>query len=214
MPNVFLSEDYLVRLISQALAALAAIYRLKASQQFKEAAQQADEALESQFGLRASLLKELDDERLKEMLTTNGTLEMERFVLVADLFKESAELAQRRGDTGSSRRDGLRALNFYLEALLAGWMDEELTLPAKVDALVSTLQDAPLPAETRSLLTDYYRVLGSAEPGGQDSSAMSSETSSDVSSNEAGVVGGGKDPGAVPPRSMGVQRRGIKRRGG
>ena len=46
MPNVYLSEDYLIRLISQVIAALQVITGLKAAQQYKEAEQQVDQALE------------------------------------------------------------------------------------------------------------------------------------------------------------------------
>ena len=139
MPNVYLSEDYLVRLISQAVAALHIIAGHRAAQQHKEAQQKVDEALEGQIGLRASLLKELDDERLKEMLTTNGTLELERFLLVADLFRESAELAQIRGDDVAFRRDGQRALSFYQEAARNGGIEVDEALPGKIDALRAAL---------------------------------------------------------------------------
>jgi hypothetical protein len=139
MPNVYLSEDYLIRLISQAVAALQIIAGLKAAQQYKEAEQQVDEALEGQLGLRASLLKELDDERLKEMLTTGGRLELERFLLVADLFRESAELAQRRGDDPAFRRDGQRALRFYKEALRDGGDVVDEKLPDKIALLSKAL---------------------------------------------------------------------------
>lgn len=139
MPNVYLSEDYLVRLISQAVAALYIIAGLRAAQQYKEAQQKVDEALEEQTGLRASLLKELDDERLKEMLTTNGMLEMERFLLVADLFRESSELAQIRGDDVAFRRDGQRALSFYQEAAQSGGTEVDETLLEKITALKAAL---------------------------------------------------------------------------
>jgi hypothetical protein len=139
MPNVYLSEDYLMRLISQAVAALQVIAGLKAAQRYKEAGQQVDEALEGQLGLRASLLKELDDERLKDMLTTNGRLELERFLLVADLFRESAELAQRDGDEAAFRRDGRRALSFYREALRDGGAEVDEALPTKIETLSALL---------------------------------------------------------------------------
>jgi hypothetical protein len=139
LPNVYLSEDYLIRLISQAVAALQILAGLKAAQRYKEAEQQVDEALEGQLGLRASLLKELDDERLKEMLTTGGRLEMERFLLVADLFRESAELAQRRGDDPAFRRDGRRALRFYRQALRDGGEAVDEKLPEKITALSAAL---------------------------------------------------------------------------
>jgi hypothetical protein len=139
LPNVYLSEDYLIRLISQAVAALQLIAGLRVAQRYKEAGQQVDEALEGQFGLRASLLKELDDERLKEMLTTGGRLELERFLLVADLFRESAELAQRSGDEPAFRRDGGRALRFYRQALRDGGDSVDEKLPDKIAALSAAL---------------------------------------------------------------------------
>jgi hypothetical protein len=164
MPNVYLSEDYLVRLISQAVAALHIIAGLRAAQKYREAEQQVDEALEGQLGLRASLLKELDDERLKEMLTTNGTLEMERFLLVADLFRESAELAQLRGDETGWRRDGQRALGFYQEAAQSGGIEVDEALPGKIAALKAALDgEAKAPKADKST---------SSEPG--KSSATSS----------------------------------------
>lgn len=151
MPNVYLSEDYLMRLISQAVAALQIIAGLKLAQKYREAEQQIDEALEGQLGLRASLLKELDDERLKDMLTTNGTLEMERFLLVADLFRESADLAQRRGDRAAFHRDGQRALGFYQEALQGGGVAQDGALPDKITALKGALgagKQAAKPADS------------------------------------------------------------------
>jgi hypothetical protein len=141
MPNVYLSEDYLIRLISQAVAALHIIAGLRVAQKYREAEQQVDEALEGQLGLRASLLKELDDERLKDMLTTNGMLEMERFLLVADLFRESSELAQIRGDETAFRRDGSRALGFYREALQNGGAAVDEELPQKIETLRAALAE-------------------------------------------------------------------------
>ena len=187
MPNVFLSEDYLVRLISQAVAALHIIAGLKVAQRYKEAEQQVDEALEAQLGLRASLLKELDDERLKEMLTTNGTLEMERFLLVADLFRESSELAQIRGDLVAFRRDGQRALGFYQEAARNGGVAVDEALPGKIEALRSALDGGEQAAKADKA-----------------TSLTTSESSSATSPNKKG------------DSSRQVQRdssRGIKRRG-
>ena len=154
MPNVYLTEDYLIRLISQVIADAAGHRRAQSRPAAtEEAEQQVDEALEGQFGLRASLLKELDDERLKEMLTTGGRLELERFLLVADLFRESAELAQRRGDEATFRRDGGRALRFYRQGLRAGGEAVDEKLPEKIAALGALLGSvkAAKPADSPAL---------------------------------------------------------------
>ena len=163
MPNVYLSEDYLMRLISQAVAALHIIAGLRAAKQYKDAQQKVDEVLEGQLGLRASLLKELDDERLKEMLTTNGMLEMERFLLVADLFRESAELAKLRGDETGWRRDGQRALSFYQEAAQNGGVEVDEALLGKIAAL-----KAALGGEEKGAKADQST---SAEPGKSSSTS-------------------------------------------
>ncbi len=160
MPKVYLTEDYLIRIINQVLAVLAASVGLKTAGQYLEAQQLIDQGFETLFGLRSDLLKLLDDDRLKDMLTNQGRLDLQRVTLAADLFKEQGDIQQAGGNRDASRSDYQRALNFYLEAALGGQTDQEPELPGKMDHLINSLSDAPLPPEIQYSLFNYYENTG------------------------------------------------------
>lgn len=164
MPKVFLSEDYLFRIISQALRALAAIAGLKVAKQYQEAEQLINDALEGLFGLRADLLKQLDDARLLEMLTVQDNLDLQRLALAADLFKEEGEILTAQGDQAGGARSTLRALNFYLESALDGPAQIEAELASKISALTTSLQSTALPQETLFNLFNFYEKIGQFRP--------------------------------------------------
>jgi hypothetical protein len=168
MPNVFLTEDYLIRMINQVLAALAAMLGLKTAWRYQEAEHLFYETLESLFGLRAGLLLQLDDDRLKEMMTYQGELNLQLLVAVADLFKEEGEILQAHGDLPGANSHAQRALNFYLEAILSlnssrdkgGDAVQDAELPRKAENLIHSLNGIPLPDATSYLLFHYYNNAG------------------------------------------------------
>jgi Family of unknown function (DUF6483) len=160
MPNVFLSEDYLIRMINQALAALLAILGLKTSGRYQEAEQLINQTLESLFGLRSGLFLQLDDERLKEMMTYQGVLNLQLMIVVADLVKEEADILVARGDQDGARYFSLRALNFYLEAVLEGQAAVDAELPGKAEGLIRSMESVTLPETTSYLLFQYYQRNG------------------------------------------------------
>jgi hypothetical protein len=160
MPNVFLTEDYLIRMINQVLAALAAMLGLKTAWRYQEAEHLFYETLESLFGLRAGLLLQLDDDRLKEMMTYQGELNLQLLVAVADLFKEEGEILQAHGDLPGANSHAQRALNFYLEAILGGYTTQDAELPGKAESLIHSLNGIPLPDATSYLLFHYYNNAG------------------------------------------------------
>lgn len=160
MPKVYLTEDYLIRIINQVLAVLAAIVGLKTAGQYLEAQQLVDQGFETLFGLRSDLLKLLDDDRLKDMLTNQGRLDLQRLTLAADLFKEQGDIQMAGGNREAMRGDYQRALNFYLEAALGGQADQEPDLPVKIDHLIKALSDAPFPADIQYSLFNYYENTG------------------------------------------------------
>jgi Family of unknown function (DUF6483) len=160
MPNIFISEDYLMRMINQALAALAAMVGLKTAWRYQEAEHLFYETLESLFGLRAGLLLQLDDDRLIDMMTYQGDLNLQLLVVVADLFREEGEIQQARGNLSSARNHALRALNFYLEAILSGQAAPDADLSGKAERLIQSLLGVPLPDTTTYLLFKYYQGIG------------------------------------------------------
>ena len=159
-----LTEDYIMRMISQALAVIMTALGLKRSRKLTEALQTFDQALEILLGLNANLANQLDDSALLDKLTFQGKLDMDRLLVLADIYREQAEIYSLQGQPHSSRFAAQRSLRFYLESVLAGEEIPNLELIQKIETLQHKLETATLPAETRLALMDYVdRLLGSSD---------------------------------------------------
>jgi hypothetical protein len=148
-----LTEDYILRMINQAVAALLKAAGLKKRGKYEEACQAIDQALTGLTGMDAGLVKQLDDRSLLTALTTPLGLDTARLAAVARLFKAEGEVLEAQKRLAESTMDYLRALSFSLEAALHGETDPALA--ADIDELVRRLQGTPLPLETQGLLQDY-----------------------------------------------------------
>jgi tetratricopeptide (TPR) repeat protein len=154
-----LTEDYIMRMINQALATLMIALGLKKAGQFGEALQAFDQALESLLGLNTHLLKQLDDSLLIDRLTFRGRLDLDRLLMLADIYREEAELYTLQGQPESSQFAAQRSLRLYLEAALASEVNPNLELIKKIEALRLKLSSPTLPLETRLALLDYLDCL-------------------------------------------------------
>src|SRR5512139_399912 len=110
------TEDFILRMINQAMAVLVKILGFKQAGQRQEALQEIDQALEVLLGLRASLFRQLDEPRMLQMLVLQGRLDVDRLAVLADIFYEEADILEQEGRMEESRVDSRRALRFYLES--------------------------------------------------------------------------------------------------
>ncbi len=157
------TEDFILRMINQAMAVLLQVLGFKRAGQRQEALQAIDQALEMLLGLRASLLRQLDEAKILQMLTAQGELDIDRLALLADIYYEEGEIQAAEGKADESRQAYNRALRFYLEAALdprsgglPGMAPDKL---ARMAALASQIEAARLPLETRLALLDFYERL-------------------------------------------------------
>jgi hypothetical protein len=154
------SEDFILRMIRLATAALAQIIGLKKSGQYLQALQAVDQALEEVLGLKADLIRAMDDESLLSALTQQNRLDTDRLIILADLFTEEADILSRQGKPAASQASALRALNFYLDVVLE-WGPERVSAKfEKIDELVAILGDPTLPPQTCFALYFYYVQVG------------------------------------------------------
>jgi hypothetical protein len=159
-----LTEDYLMRMINQAVAALMIALGLKRSGQYREALVTFDQALENLLGLDAHLVNQLDDKLLLDMLTFLGKLDTDRLLILADIYREESELYTLQGQPESSQFAAQRSLRLYLEVALAGVVNPDLELIQKIEPLRLKLDTLALPVETRLALLDYLdRLLGTSD---------------------------------------------------
>jgi hypothetical protein len=98
------------------------------------------------------------------MLTFLGKLDNDRLLVLAEIYREEAEVYTLQGQPESSQFAGQRSLRLYLEAALASEANPDLELIQKIEALRLKLAVSALPVETRLALLDYLdRLLTSAD---------------------------------------------------
>ncbi len=155
-----LSEDYIMRMIGQATAVLLKIIGLKKNGDYPEAQQAIDQALEKLIGLKADIIKQLDNESILNTLTHEGKLDIARLALMADLFKEDGDILAAQGRFSESRESYLRSLIFQLETGFDETIQPSVDLTQKIDELVLNLGDQNLPDEPLWTLFCYYELAG------------------------------------------------------
>jgi tetratricopeptide (TPR) repeat protein len=142
------------------LASLARLVGLKTASQYQSASQVIDETLEGVFGLRADLVRRLDDGVLLAHMTYHGALDGDQAILVADLFREEGEILVARGFPYQAYWSSLRALNFYLEVSLNSAPTNLPPPDEKIVALFGELEDYTLPLDTYYQLHVYFDQKG------------------------------------------------------
>ncbi len=153
-----------MRMISQAIAALMTALGLKKAGKYDEALQTFDQALEGLVGLNARLANQLDDDLLLEKLTFLGKLDIERVLVLADVYREEAIVYSLLGQAENYRFASLRSLRLYLEAALASETSLNPELIQKIEGLRQQLAVPDLPIETRLGLQDYLdRLMASSD---------------------------------------------------
>jgi tetratricopeptide (TPR) repeat protein len=154
-----LSEDYIMRMINQALAALMIALGLRKAGKYDDALQSLDQALEGLLGLKPHILDQLDDGTLINEVSARGEHSAARLGVLGDIYREKSELYNLKGQPNTSLQAARRSLRLYLEAALvdeAGFTPE---LAQKIEALRNLLTAPNLPVETRLALLDYLERL-------------------------------------------------------
>ncbi len=156
---VMYTEDYIMRLISQAVAVLTYVVGLSKAGQHDEAITAIDEGLEELLGLRADLVRQLDDREILHMLMVGGTMDYGRAMILAELFSISAESSKAIGHPEKSIPEYRRALVLYLEVALNESSEENADLTQKVILLHRELEGTTLSVEIELGLLDFYEHL-------------------------------------------------------
>lgn len=156
-----LTEDYVMRMLNQALAVLLKIAGFKQAGQYKQAQQAIDQELEELLGLKADLVWRLDDEAMLRALTINDQLDVVRLEIISDLFREQGEIYAAQARVNESRESFRRALMGYLEVGLASESKENnIPLNQKIDGLLQTLGQTNLSDDTLWALFCYADQSG------------------------------------------------------
>ena len=158
------TEDFILRQIRLAAAAMAYAAGLKASGEFQSALSEIDRAIGQILGISPEVAGTLTDDAIREMLTHQDHIDSDRLLMVGDLFKEKGELSailnpSDVGQPGESFWCYLRALNFYLDCALA--TDGEIPgLDQKINSLALILAPDGLLTDSLFSLYCYHEKMG------------------------------------------------------
>ncbi len=173
---IMLTEDYLMRYIRIATAALARILGLKQSLLYTDALFLIDQTLEQLLGLKADLYNSLDDASILALLTEQGATDTDRLVLIADLTREQADIYQSVQEPAQSRWRFYRALNFYLEAQLRGGPERVPSPDNDILELSQQLGFQGMPQEIMFSLYAYFEQTGRFALAGDALAALLAES--------------------------------------
>jgi len=153
------TEDYLLRIINQVIAALMTAIGLRKAGKYSEARQMIEQAIQQLTGLSADLIDQLDDTSILSMLTTGGGLDIERLAILGDLYQEKGAILVNLDQPVQGIFANTRALRFILEVVLVDDSNLSPENMVKIGNLVQELKQNPLPIDTQLALSDYYRRL-------------------------------------------------------
>jgi tetratricopeptide (TPR) repeat protein len=153
-----LTEDYFMRMINQLLAVMTQILYHREAGRYQEAQVLIDQSLEQLLGVPPDLLRQMDDNSLLRLLTTQGELDPDRLALVADLYKLEGDLLSDQGKQREAELDYQRSMTFFLEIRLSGQDEGLYDIDQKIDNLHEKLSGRNLPIEVVFLVFDYFEM--------------------------------------------------------
>lgn len=167
------TEDYLMRIINQAIAALMIAIGQRKAGKYSEARQAIQQAIEQLTTLPANLVDQMDDGSILSLLGAQGQIDVGRLAILADLYQEQGEIFFKQDQSTQGCLAFARALRFMLEVALSEAANLSTQNIEKVEVLVQRLKGSALPVETQLALSDYYQVL----LGNDDQSLVAAGTS-------------------------------------
>lgn len=109
------TEDFLLRQIAQAAAAITKVLGLSKAGKFQESYVMIDQAIEELLGLNAGIAKHMDDASLVSLLTIGKSTGCGKLLALADLFKAEGDVLAVEKHDSESQSSYQRALNLYYE---------------------------------------------------------------------------------------------------
>jgi len=153
------TEDYLMRIINQAVAALMTAIGLRKAGKYSEALQIIQQAIEMLTNFPSNLADQMDDDSILGTLTTQEQLDIGRLAILSDIYQEQGEILLKLNQPVQGSIVFASALRFILEVSLSDAANISIENIGKVEALIRQLNEYVLPVETQLALSDYYQHL-------------------------------------------------------
>lgn len=136
-------EDYIMRLIQQVSAMLAAIIAKRGDGKPAEARQDLDSTCLQTIGLPLATLKRYTPDDLARQLEQSGANRYARSVMLAELFVQDAELLSESGDAQGALASYLHAFCLLFDSFPLLTTDEHAIYQPKLEMLAARLEHLP-----------------------------------------------------------------------
>jgi hypothetical protein len=155
------TEDYLMRIINQAISVLMTAIGLRKAGKNSEAQQAIQQGIEQLTTLPAYIVDQMEDGSILSMLSAQGQLDVGRLAILGQLYQEQGEILLKMDQPGPGTISFAHALRFFLEVALTGEDPPPSDKIIEIEALVKRIEGQLLPIETQLAFSDYYqRLLG------------------------------------------------------
>jgi len=136
-------EDYIMRLVQQVAAMLAAIIAKRGDGKPAEARQDLDSTCLQTIGLPLATLKRYTPEVLARQLAQSGANRYARSIILAELFIQDAELLSENGDEKGALASYLHAFCLIFDSFSLLSTDEQTVYRPKLKMLTAKLEHLP-----------------------------------------------------------------------
>jgi hypothetical protein len=155
-----IKKDYIMRMVQQFTIAIAQILKLKGASQHSEALNVIDQTFHKLFGLSSTLIDSLSAESVVELLKSNDSGDAQKYLLIAKLLKEKAEIHDSQETDCSSKTRYLKCLDLYLRGVTCGESVVVSDCFSSIDRIIGNFEQHELPNSTKYKLMDYYEKTG------------------------------------------------------
>ena len=160
-----LQNDYIMRLITQFINAVALLRRYQKAEEYEKALQTTGDTFTKLFGVGSDFFNSLSEENLINLLHTGGVLDRDKTVIIAALLKIEGDVYDAQEKSDESFHRYLKSLHLYLESYL---YDNPGARPQSVPAdyygdveeLLRKLDGYELPQYIKNRLWQYYEREG------------------------------------------------------
>lgn len=149
-------RDYILRMFEEMSRAIAQIVYQREIKDYHASHELIDEQFKQTLGMGSGFIQSLPDETLLSMLTTLGTLNIEKCWLIGLLLKAEGDLYADEQDENKSYYSYLKSCNLFLEALYNQNEQRDIEKIAEIEELLRKLEDYELPLRTMQLLFWYF----------------------------------------------------------
>ncbi len=153
-------RDYILRMFEEMSRAIAQIIYQREIKDYQATHELIDEQFKQTLGMGSGFLHSLSDETLLSMLTTMGTLNIEKCWLIAILLKAEGDLYADEQDEDNSYYSYLKSCTLFLEALYDQNEQREIEKIAEIEDLLEKLEEYELPLRAKQLLFWYFEYTG------------------------------------------------------